>query len=164
MLTIVVAEDDDELRDLIADILEGAGYDVIPAGSGKQVADYLEAAEQPPAAILLDLMMPLVSGWELLRAMREHPRWRAIPVVIMTGVSRDRPAGVAGVLKKPFRVNDLLATVLAVSCGQSPALPDHVDGRVDEQLEERGRHDASDHRSGDAFHHVGSRPVRRDHR
>ncbi len=163
-MTIVVAEDDDELRDLIADILEGAGYDVIPARSGKQVADFLEAAPEPPAAILLDLMMPLVSGWELLRAMREHPPWNAIPVVIMTGVTRDRPAGVAGVLKKPFRVNDLLATVLAVSCGQTPALPDHVDGGVHEQLEERGRDDASDHGDGDALHEVGAGSVRRDDR
>ncbi len=163
-MTIVVAEDDDELRDLIADILEGAGYDVIPARSGKQVADYLEAAEQPPAAILLDLMMPLVSGWELLRSMREHPTWNAIPVVIMTGVTRDRPVGAAGVLKKPFRVNDLLATVLAVSCGQSSAFPDHVDRGVDEQLEESGGHDAPDHRSGDALHQVSAGPVRRDDR
>ena len=163
-LTIVVAEDDDELRDLIADILEGAGYDVIPARSGKQVADYLEATEHPPAAILLDLMMPLVSGWELLRAMHEHPQWNAIPVVIMTGVTRDRPAGAAGVLKKPFRVNDLLATVLAVSCGQPPALPDHVNGGVDQQLEERGGHHAADHGGGDALHQVGAGSVRRDHR
>ena len=163
-MTIVVAEDDDELRDLIADILEGAGYDVTPARSGKQVADYLESAQQPPAAILLDLMMPLVSGWELLRSMREHPRWREIPVVIMTGVSRDRPAGAAGVLKKPFRVNDLLASVLAVSCGQTPALPDHVEGGVDEQLEESGGHDSPDHGRGDSFHQVGAGPVRREDR
>lgn len=159
-VTIVVAEDDDELRDLIADLLEGAGYDVIPARNGKQVADYLDSVEQPPAAILLDLLMPLVSGWELLRFMQGHPRWSAIPVVIMTGVSRDRPSGVAGVLKKPFRVNDLLATVLAASCGQAPGLPDHVDGGVDEQLEEGGGDDAPDHRRSDPLHQIGSGPLR----
>ncbi len=159
-LTIVVAEDDDELRDVIADLLEAAGYDVIPARNGKQVADYLSSVEQPPAAILLDLLMPLVSGWELLRLLRGHPRWSAIPVVIMTGVSRDRPAGVAGVLKKPFRVNDLLATVLAASCGQAAPLPDHVDGGVDQQLENRGGDDAADHGSRDPLHQVGSGPLR----
>jgi len=159
-LTIVVAEDDDELRDLIADLLEGAGYDVIPARNGKQVADYLESVERQPAAILLDLLMPLVSGWELLRFMNGHPRFGAVPVVIMTGVSRDRPTGVAGVLKKPFRVNDLLATVLAASCGQPPGLPDHVDGGVHEQLEERRRDDATDHGGSDPLHHVGSGPLR----
>jgi len=159
-LTIVVAEDDDELRDIIADLLEGAGYDVIPARNGKQVTDYLVSVEQPPAAILLDLLMPLVSGWELLRFMNGHPRFGAIPVVIMTGVSRDRPTGVAGVLKKPFRVNDLLATVLAASCGQSPGLPDHVNGRVDEQLQERGGDHAADHGGSDPLHDVGSGPLR----
>jgi CheY-like chemotaxis protein len=158
--TIVVAEDDDELRDLIADILEGAGYDVIPARNGKQVADYLLSVEQTPAAVLLDLLMPLVSGWELLRFVQGHPRFGAIPIVIMTGVSRDRPTGVAGVLKKPFRVHDLLATVLAASCGQSPDLPDHVDGGIDQELEERRGDHPADHGRSDPLHDVGSGPLR----
>ncbi len=158
--TIVVAEDDDELRDVIADLLEGAGYDVIPARNGKQVADYLDSVADPPAAILLDLLMPLVSGWELLRWLRAHPRWSTIPVVIMTGVSRDRPTGVAGVLKKPFRVNDLLGTVLAASCGQTAGLPDHVDRRIDQQLQHGGGDDAADHGGRDPLHQVGSGPLR----
>ena len=107
--TIVVAEDDDELRELIADLLEDSGYDVIPAANGKQVTDYLEAAETPPAAIVLDLLMPLVSGWEVLRQLRARPRWTDIPVVAVTGLSRDRPTGVTAVPKKPFPVHELLS-------------------------------------------------------
>jgi len=107
--TIVVAEDDDELRELIADLLEDSGYDVIPAANGKQVTDYLEAAERPPDAIVLDLLMPLVSGWEVLRQMHSRPLWSDIPVVAVTGLSRDRPTGVTAVLKKPFPVHDLLS-------------------------------------------------------
>jgi CheY-like chemotaxis protein len=107
--TIVVAEDDDELRELIADLLEDSGYDVIPAANGKQVTDYLESADQPPAAIVLDLLMPLVSGWEVLRRLRSRPLWTDIPVVAVTGLSRDRPPGVTAVLKKPFPVRDLLS-------------------------------------------------------
>lgn len=107
--TIVVAEDDDELRELIADLLEDSGYDVIPAANGKQVTDYLAASETPPAAIVLDLLMPLVSGWEVLRQLRSHPCWTEIPVVAVTGLSRDRPTGVTAVLKKPFPVHELLS-------------------------------------------------------
>ena len=107
--TIVVAEDDDELRELIADLLEDSGYDVIPAANGKQVTDYLEATDEPPAAIVLDLLMPLVSGWEVLRQLRSRPRWIDIPVVAVTGLSRDRPTGVTAVLKKPFPVHELLS-------------------------------------------------------
>jgi CheY-like chemotaxis protein len=107
--TVVVAEDDDELRELIADLLEDSGYDVIPAANGKQVTDYLEVAERPPAAIVLDLLMPLVNGWEVLRLMRSQPRWTDIPVVAVTGLSRDRPTGATAVLKKPFPVHELLA-------------------------------------------------------
>ncbi len=107
--TIVVAEDDDELRELIADLLEDSGYDVIPAANGKQVTDYLAASETPPVAIVLDLLMPLVSGWEVLRQLRSHPCWTEIPVVAVTGLSRDRPTGVTAVLKKPFPVHELLS-------------------------------------------------------
>jgi CheY-like chemotaxis protein len=109
--TILVVEDDEELRDIIADILESCGYEVIPAGNGKQAADFLAATAAPPAMILLDLMMPIVNGWELLRDIQADSRLAAIPVVVMTAIRRDRPAGVTALLKKPFSLRDLIETV-----------------------------------------------------
>jgi CheY-like chemotaxis protein len=104
-------EDDEELRDIIADILESCGYEVIPAGNGKQAADFLAATPALPALILLDLMMPIVNGWELLRDIQADPRLAAIPVVVMTAIRRDRPPGVAALLKKPFALRELIDVV-----------------------------------------------------
>jgi CheY-like chemotaxis protein len=110
--TILVVEDDDEIRDVIADILEDGGYDVIPAGNGKQAIDYLATTSDLPALILLDLMMPIVNGWECLRAIKSDARWSSVPVIVMTAVGRDRPPDVDAVLKKPFQIGDLLTSVL----------------------------------------------------
>jgi two-component system response regulator VicR len=109
--TILLVEDDGEIRDIIGDLLERDGYDVIPAGNGKQAIDYLAARQELPALILLDLMMPIVSGWEFLRAISQDPRTASIPVVVITAVRGDRPHGVAAVLKKPFGVDDIVAAV-----------------------------------------------------
>src|SRR4051794_7207155 len=100
---VLVVEDDDDIRDCVQDLLEGAGYEVIPACNGKQALDYLHAAPAP-ALILLDLMMPLVSGWEFLREVKRDARLSLISVVVTTAVGRDRPPGVNAILKKPFRI------------------------------------------------------------
>jgi CheY-like chemotaxis protein len=110
--TILVVEDDDGIRDIIGDVLEEGGYDVIPASNGKQALDYLVNMDEPPALILLDLMMPIVNGWECLRAIKRNRRSSSIPVIVMTAVGRDRPTGVDAVLNKPFRIADLLSAVL----------------------------------------------------
>jgi|SRR5581483_5932808 len=108
---VLVVEDDEDIRDCVQDLLEGAGYDVIPASNGKQALDYLYAGP-PPAVILLDLMMPLVSGWEFMRAVKRDAQLSSIPIVLTTAVGRDRPPGVNVILKKPFRIADLLDAVL----------------------------------------------------
>ena len=110
--TILVVEDDEELRDLIGDLLEEEGYDVVPAANGKQALDYLQGARRLPSLVLLDLLMPFVSGWELLRAIKDDPWSSAMPVVVMTAVKRDRPLGATAVLKKPFKIAELLEVVL----------------------------------------------------
>jgi CheY-like chemotaxis protein len=109
--TLLLVEDDEELRDIIADILESCGYEVIPAGNGKQAAEFLATTSELPAVILLDLMMPIVNGWELLREIQPDPRLAGIPVVVMTAFRRDRPPGIAALLKKPFELSELIATI-----------------------------------------------------
>ncbi|HVR61935.1 MAG TPA: response regulator [Polyangia bacterium] len=111
---MLIVEDDEELRDLIGDLLEEEGYDVIPATNGKQALDYLRSTRRLPLLILLDLMMPLVNGWELLRTIKSDPWFSALPVVVMTAVKRDRPSGASAVLKKPFKIAELLDVVLDI--------------------------------------------------
>jgi CheY-like chemotaxis protein len=108
--TILIAEDDVELRDIVAEILESSGYDVVAADDGEQAIAYLTAAAEVPAAVLLDLMMPVASGWDCLDALKSDDRLSWIPVVIMSELD-EAPVGADLFLKKPFRVDELLATI-----------------------------------------------------
>jgi|SRR6185503_4333372 CheY-like chemotaxis protein len=113
--TILVAEDDTGLRDIVVEILEASGYDVVPADDGRQAIEYLSSTDEAPAAVLLDLMMPICSGWDCLRAMRADDRLAYIPVVVMSELEMSEleraPAGADLFLRKPFRVDELLETI-----------------------------------------------------
>ncbi len=109
--TILVAEDDIGLRDIVVDILQASGYEVVPADDGRQAMDYLTAAAEAPAAVLLDLMMPVLNGWDCLRAMRADDRLWRIPIVIMSEADEGIAAGADMFLRKPFRVDELLETI-----------------------------------------------------
>jgi DNA-binding response OmpR family regulator len=113
--TILLVDDDDELRDIAGDVLEECGYDVVPAGNGKQAIDYLRAASERPCLIILDLMMPIVNGWECLRFIKSEARFSSIPVILVTAINRDRPLGADVILKKPYPIAHLLAAVEALS-------------------------------------------------
>ncbi len=122
---ILLVEDDEELRDIVGDILEGAGYEVVPARHGGQVLEYLHRSDPLPAMILLDLMMPIVSGWECLRAIRAEARLAALPVVLMTAHPGDRPGEADAVLRKPVRIADLLEAVARFVSTNHAAPPLH---------------------------------------
>lgn len=110
--TILLAEDDLEIRDAVQDLLEEIGCDVIPARTGKQALDFLSNdPRSPPDIVILDLMMPLVTGWQVLEVIQRDPALAGVPVVILTAATQDRPSGVAALLQKPFQVEHLLETV-----------------------------------------------------
>jgi CheY-like chemotaxis protein len=110
--TILLAEDDLEIRDVVQDLLEEIGCDVIPARTGKQALDFLSNdPRSPPDMVILDLMMPLVTGWQVLEVIQRDPVLAAVPVVVLTAATQDRPSGVAALLQKPFEVDDLLETI-----------------------------------------------------
>lgn len=110
--TILLAEDDLEIRDIVQELLEERGYDVIPARTGRQALDFLSLdPRSPPDLVILDLMMPIVTGWQVLEAIQHDPLLSKVPVVIVTAMSQDRPTGAAAFLRKPFEVEALLETV-----------------------------------------------------
>src|SRR5262249_30994323 len=85
--TVLLVEDDLDIRDILQDVLESDGYDVIPAANGKQALDFLKMNDPPGAdLVILDLMMPLVTGWEVLDRMQEDPRLAEIPVIVVSAV------------------------------------------------------------------------------
>ncbi|UCG71253.1 MAG: response regulator [Chromatiales bacterium] len=80
--TVLVVEDDAESRELMSRALEKTGWTIAEAGNGREALDLM--ADQTPALILLDLMMPVMDGFEFLAEIREHPEWNDIPVVVVT--------------------------------------------------------------------------------
>jgi CheY-like chemotaxis protein len=111
--TVLLVEDDLEIRDILQDLLEAEGYDVIPASHGKQALEFLAAApaEDLPQLVVLDMMMPLVDGSQVLASMKSDPKLSPIPVVVLSAVARERPAGAAAFLRKPIPLQKFFDTV-----------------------------------------------------
>ena len=109
---VLIVDDDPRIREFVRVNLEMDGYVVREAGSADEGLAALE--EQPPDLILLDVMMPGVDGWEMLRRMQERHGMGSIPVIMFSGQveSSDDDAqarGAQGFLGKPFNPQDLIA-------------------------------------------------------
>jgi CheY-like chemotaxis protein len=110
--TVLLVEGDAEVRDLLQDCFELLGYDVIPAGSGKQALDYLSVERAAaPDIVLLDLMLPIVSGWQVIEHIRRDPGIATVPVVVITAATRDKPTGASALFRKPLQMQALIETV-----------------------------------------------------
>jgi CheY-like chemotaxis protein len=110
--TVLLVEDDLDIRDVLQDVLEGEGYDVIPAANGKQALDFLTLNDPPGAdLVILDLMMPMVSGWEVLDRMARDRRLSDIPVIVVSAVAREKPPRAYTFLRKPFTLETLSRAV-----------------------------------------------------
>lgn len=108
---LIVEDNRDALGGLFL-ILTQAGFSVLTAENGAQAVDLLAHGIRP-RLILLDLMMPRVSGWEVLRHLQQDPELRTIPVIVMTGVpdAQTRVVGADVVLAKPIDPDELVAQV-----------------------------------------------------
>ncbi len=84
--TILICDDDDLLREFYARVLKSQGYDTVAATNGDEAIAILEAGTHLSAAIV-DLLMPIRSGWELIEFMKSKPEYAKIPVVAITGLA-----------------------------------------------------------------------------
>jgi len=117
---ILVVDDEPSITAIVLMMLEMEGYDALAIGDSPRVLPFLQRLQssgtQPlPALILLDLMMPGLSGYELAAQLMQHPAYAQIPIIIMTAdyrvhSARDVP-GAADLLSKPFQVSTLLNKV-----------------------------------------------------
>jgi CheY-like chemotaxis protein len=112
---ILVVEDDLDIQSAVADLLEEEGFAVSCASNGAEALRLLDSADAP-ALIVLDLMMPVMDGWEFRSAQQRDPRLAGIPVLVVSashGGDRSPVAGmgVDGFLAKPFDVDALMSTV-----------------------------------------------------
>ncbi len=96
----------------MAELLETEGFDVSVASNGQEGLEVLGQIG-PPCLVLLDLMMPVMSGEDFLRHVRQNPAMSPVPVIIVTASGRTALPGTQGILKKPFEISDLFATVSA---------------------------------------------------
>jgi CheY-like chemotaxis protein len=112
--TVLVVDDDADVRRTVAYALEDAGYRVLLAVDGRDALEVL-LGETRPDLVLLDMMMPRMDGWAFRAEQRSRPAIASIPIVVFTacGVSPEaaRELGAQGLLKKPLRLEELLATV-----------------------------------------------------
>ena len=119
---ILVVEDDVEVGELVVDQLRGAGYEVQWETTGQDGLRALQEAAVPPNLILLDLLLPDISGEEVYAGVDAHPDWRAIPVIVMSGLStgavRANTLSRGVYIQKPFQPPQLLALV-AHECGHT---------------------------------------------
>jgi DNA-binding response OmpR family regulator len=119
---ILYADDDLELTRLVADCLLDEGYDLIIANDGEEGLEKL-ITEQPDL-VILDVMMPQLNGWEIVRYMREKDEYKDIPVLMLTGIGpalNEMTAPLYGAndhLDKPFEIDDLVSKVASLLEGR----------------------------------------------
>jgi len=115
MRTIMIVDDDPRLCSALQFKFERAGYHVSAVGSGRDLLTRLQV--QQPDLIILDLMMPDMSGIEVLEYMRSHPDLSSIPIVVVSAWGhtamqvRCRELGAAGFVSKPFSLRELATRV-----------------------------------------------------
>jgi two-component system response regulator VanR len=109
---VLIADDDDEIREVLEELLGGAGYRPITAEDGLEALDWLSWV--PVDLIIVDLLMPRLDGPELIKRLRQTSQWAAIPILVLSAyanLDRYQNLPVDGVQLKPFHLPDLLQKV-----------------------------------------------------
>lgn len=114
---ILIVEDSKDIQSLLAQLFEGEGYALSQAYNGQQALDMLRAMPEPPAMILLDLMMPVMDGFAFRHEQEKDPKLAIIPVAVMTAdaniQSKSMKIGAAAYVKKPVSDIETLLEVTA---------------------------------------------------
>jgi CheY-like chemotaxis protein len=109
--TVLVVEDEADLRTAYCEALQAAGYEVAMAANGYEALRVLSALEHPPCIILLDLTMPVLEGQGFIARLRANATLPPIPVLVVTGSVAQLPPGAQGLVRKPVKLDSLLAEV-----------------------------------------------------
>lgn len=115
---VLVVDDHTDTREFVCELLRAEDYAVAEAENGKVALEFLVAqVEHEPSLIILDLEMPVMTGWELLVVIRDHHRLSHIPVLVTSGskIRLDElpRSSVVGFLRKPYGLDELLAKLAA---------------------------------------------------
>ena len=122
---VLVVDDDADIRRILREVLEDEGYAVATAGDGREALDQLRALPAPPSLILLDLMMPVMDGWQFRDVQAKDAALGGIPVIVLSAdaavQTKASSLGVAGHLKKPVQLEALLQAIQTHCAGPARA-------------------------------------------
>jgi CheY-like chemotaxis protein len=120
---ILVVEDDRDIRESVVEVLEDEGHVVTAAADGREALDLLHSASPPPDLILLDLMMPVMSGYQFREEQLKLPALAAIPVLVVTADVNARAKleslKAAGFVQKPLKIQPLLDLIEQLLAGSA---------------------------------------------
>jgi DNA-binding response OmpR family regulator len=115
--TVLVVEDDDHISQVLKFMLQRQGYQVVHLADGRAASNHIESSASLPDLVLLDVMLPYVDGFEIVRQIRARADWASVPVLMLTAKNTERDtvraldAGANDFVIKPFQPNELLARV-----------------------------------------------------
>lgn len=116
---LLLVEDDRALQESLCELLEDSGFQVVCADNGRQALDYLQDGPRP-CVVLLDLMMPVMNGWEFREEQVRDAKLSDIPVVVLSADGRAemkaRMLGAEGWLRKPIEMNQLFGMLERFGC------------------------------------------------
>ena len=109
---IMVVDDEPDILFTVGQVLETIGYEIIKAKDGKECIEKLNELSEIPDLVLLDIMMPEVSGWDVAAKIKENPAWKEIPIVFLTAKGDIMSIGMGNLtaedyIVKPFDIKDL---------------------------------------------------------
>lgn len=113
---VLIVEDNEHASFLLKSLLERAGFEVVVSPDGRDAIAKLSSLT-PVDAVVLDLMLPYVSGYQVLIEARKNLSWRAVPIVVVTGRTLEMDAvraletGANDFVRKPFRPDELVARI-----------------------------------------------------
>lgn len=111
---VVLVEDDEMSAELVRFLVKRQGFEFAHVADGQKALDML-TSQEPPSAIILDWLLPFVDGMVVLEAIRQSPRWSHVPVLVLTGKTREEDivkaldAGANDFIAKPFQPAELAA-------------------------------------------------------
>jgi DNA-binding response OmpR family regulator len=113
--TVLIADDEPNIVISLEFLLEQAGYRVLVAHDGQEALEVIQ--RQPPDLVLLDVMLPRLSGFDVCQKIRENPQWQHMRIVMLTAkgreveISKGLALGANAYITKPFSTQELLAQI-----------------------------------------------------
>lgn len=112
---ILIVDDTDDVRELYAEYFSFVGFSPVEASNGREAIE--QADRHHPAAIIMDLAMPILDGWEATRILKGDSRFKDVPIIVLTGnampehIRAARDAGADAVLRKPCTPDQLTSAI-----------------------------------------------------